>query len=81
GEFTCYSSCENYSIETTTNYYNEDQATQGLHNDALTFCSDKGDVYCGSDLRFISSFDVLPVAFLGCGFFVSPFPSPSIISH
>ncbi|MCI5123189.1 MAG: META domain-containing protein [Candidatus Electrothrix sp. AR5] len=42
GEFTCYSSCEIYSIETTTNYYSEDQATEHLYNDALTFCSEKG---------------------------------------
>ncbi|MCI5138008.1 MAG: META domain-containing protein [Candidatus Electrothrix sp. AR1] len=58
GEFTCYSSCENYSIETTTNYYNEDQATQGLHNDALTFCSDKGGLAGYSVNSFFSAANI-----------------------
>ena len=55
GELTCYNSCENYSIETTTNYYSEDQATQGLYNDALTFCFDKGGLANYSVNSFFSA--------------------------
>lgn len=64
GEFTCYNSCENYSIETTTNYYSEDQATQGLYNDALTFCYDKGGLAGYSVNSFFSAANIqLPGTF------------------
>ncbi len=64
GEFTCYNSCENYSIETTTNYYSEDQATQGLYNDALTFCYDKGGLSGYSVNSFFSAANIqLPGTF------------------